>query len=520
MLFHFADYQLDPDAFELRRDGAPVSLEPQVLQLLLYLVQNRDRMVSKDELVDAIWSGRAISDANISSRISLARSAIGDNGVRQELIRTVHGRGFRFVAPVDEVSGEIPARAGAEPPAPAEPGPEPSSKPSIAVLPFRAIGFDVERAVVADAISHDIIQAISRLRWLTVIARGSSFRFRGADLDLPDVATTLNVRYVLTGLVETEGNRLSATLELADGKTAAIIWADRLVMPLDSVQELRAAIVNQLVAALDAYIPLNEAMAARLGSTEQLDAWASYHLGLHHMYRFSREDNARATALFERAISLDPKFARAHAGLSFTRFQDSFMRYEGSADGMAAMARRHAERGLELDPLDPFVNFTMGRTFWLTDEPMAAAQWLDRAIELNPNYAQGFYARAFTAMLVGDLETVEADTDCAVNLSPLDPLLYGMYGARSLALMQVGRHAEAADWADRAASAPGAHFLIAMIALVANGLAGREAQAQHWLGVARRQRPDVNGQHFFAAFPIHNAEARHTIEAEINRHGL
>ena len=515
MNYRFGGFILDPDRFELLRDGAPVPVEPQVLQLLLHLVRNRERMVSKDEIVEFIWNGRAISDASISSRVSLARGAIGDDGERQDLIRTVHGRGFRFVAPVQEVQTR-----GAEA-SPAEPSARPvSQKPSIAVLPLRALGFPPERAVVADAISHDIIQAMSRLRWLTVIARGSSFRFRESDPDVAEIAAALNVRYVLLGLLDTDASGLSATLELTDGPSGAIVWADRLSVPPDAVQELRAAIVTKLIAALEVYIPLNEAMTARLGSTDTLDAWSSYHLGLQHMYRFNRQDNARATALFERAIALDPRFARAHAGLSFTHFQHSFMRYGDTPDTMASAARRHAERGLELDPLDPFINFTMGRSFWLTDEPETAALWLDRATQLNPNYSQGFYARAFTAMLVGDQANVEVGVDAAVRLSPLDPLLYGMLGVRALALMQTGQHDEAADWADRAVAAPGAHFLIAMIAMVANGLAGREVQAQHWLAEVHRRRPDASAHHFFAAFPMHDPAARRLIGDQFRRYGL
>ena len=381
MQYLFGSFRLDPARFELLQDGDPVSIEPQALQLLLHLVQNRDRMVSKDEVVEVIWNGRAISDASISSRISLARGAIGDDGGRQAFIRTVHGRGFRFVAPVEEVQGcaaeavTVSVTASVAPSvtaAAAEPA-APAQKPSIAVLPLRPLNVSPERAVMADAISHDVIQAISRLRWLTVIARGSSFWFRDAIPDVAEIAAALNVRYVLTGMIEAEAGRLAATLELTDGPSGAVVWADRLTVAAEAVQELRAQIVIHLVAALEVYIPLNEAMAAKLGSTDQLDAWASYHLGLHHMYRFSQRDNAHATALFERAVSLDPQFARAHAGLSFTRFQDCFMRYEGTPEAMASAARHHAERGLELDPLDPFINFNMGRSFWLTDEPNTAA---------------------------------------------------------------------------------------------------------------------------------------------------
>ncbi len=540
--YQFATFQLDPDRFELLQHGEPVAVEPQVFQLLLHLVRHRDRMVSKDQIVEAVWGGHAVSDASISSRVRLARNALGDDGTRQAFIRTVHGRGFRFVAPVTEHAAQpatalaaaalavIPLSAVASPATPLSavattpPAVEDAlpvqRRPSIAVLPFRAIGLPSDRAVMADAITHDVIQALSRLRWLTVIARGSSFRFNMADADVAEIGATLNVRYVLLGLVEVRGGSLSATLELVHSQDGAIVWADRLSVAADAVEELRVQIVAQVVAALEIYLPLNEAMAARLGGSEQLDAWSSFHLGLHHMYRFTAADNARATGLFEQAVRLDPRFARAHAGLSFTRFQDCFLRYGDEPQAAALEARRHAERGLALDPVDPFVNFTMGRSFWLTGEPDAAALWLERATALNPNYAQGFYARAFTAMLMGNQEGVEHGIDAAMRLSPLDPLLYGMLGARALTLVQDGRFEEAAEWGDRAATAPGAHFLVDMIALVANSMAGRLDQAQHWLTVIRRRRPDASCQHFVAAFPIRDASARRLVLSELEKYGL
>ncbi len=520
MHFHFGRYRLDPDRFELLRDDVQLAVEPQVFQILLLLLRNRDRMVSKDEIVEVVWDGRAISDESISSRISLARKTIGDDGQRQQQIRTVHGRGFRFVGDVAEEPDQSPSPAPALPVAPAKVPLTQGRKPSIAILPLHALDLPPERRVIADAISHDLIQAMSRLRWLAVFARGSTFRFRGPEPDLPGIGSSLGPRYVLAGMVEAPAHTLAANLELIDTQSGAVIWADRLTAHADDIQELRARIVTQLIAALEVYIPLNEAMAAKLGVSEHLDAWSSYHLGLHHMYRFTAADNARASALFEQAVTLDPKFARAYAGLSFTFFQDAFLRYGSAPEAAAATARRHAERGLELDALDPFVNLTMGRSFWLTDEPSAAAAWLDRATALNPNYAQAFYSRAFTAMLVGDHEAVADGIDAAISLSPLDPLLYGMLGVRALALVQAGQHGQAADWADRAATAPGAHFLIAMIAFIANSLAEREEQAQYWLAKVRQRRPGASGRHFFAAFPLHDPAARRLIESEIRKRGL
>src|SRR5690606_7920625 len=191
----FGDFELDAEAFQLRRRGEPVHLEPQVLSLLIHLVRNRDRMVTKDEIVAAVWNGRAVSDASISSRIRTARQAAGDDGARQAVIRTVHGRGFRFVADVTEVPAthvSVPSTAEAS----LGPG---SGRPSIAVLPFVPLAMAADLAILGEAIPHEIIQALSRLRWLAVIARGSSFRFRPPTADLDLVASTLAARYVLSG---------------------------------------------------------------------------------------------------------------------------------------------------------------------------------------------------------------------------------------------------------------------------------------------------------------------------------
>ena len=490
-------------------------LEPQVLSLLIHLVRNRDRMVTKDEIVEVVWQGLAVSDASISSRIRSARQAVGDDGAGQRAIRTVHGRGFRFVAEVTEVPAAQAARHAAD-----KPLDHPRGRPSIAVLPFQPLGLSPDLAILGEAIPHEIIQALSRLRWLAVIARGSSFRFRQATPDLDLLATALAARYVLSGIIESRDLTVAVTLELTDASSREILWADRLVCPVDGIDDLRARIVAHLVSALENHIPFNEARIARLNGSKRLDAWASYHVGLGHLYRFTKVDTALARVCFENAVTADAGFARAHAGLSFTSFLDAFLRQGSDPAAAARAARRHAERSLELDPLDPFANFTMGRSYWLTDEPEIAADWLARATTLNPNYAQGFYAAAFTAMLTGDAQATFSALDTSLHLSPLDPLLYGVHGVRAQMLIQQEDHQAAADWADRAATAPGAHHLIAMVALAANGLAGRDDQAARWRREVRRLKPDLTKADYFTAFPTRQLASRTRIAAELRRQGF
>ena len=516
MTWTFGDFSLDPERFELSRRDRPVRLEPQVLSLLIYLVRNRDRMVTKDEIVAAIWQGQAVSDASISSRIRSARQAVDDDGARQSVIHTVHGRGFRFVAEATAIQHAVAASDEMT----SEPSGHPGGRPSIAVLPFQPLGISPDLAILGDAIPHEIIEALSRLRWLAVIARGSSFRFRQVGRDPDLVSTALGARYVLSGIIENPDHLIAVTLELTDSSSREILWADRLVAPLDEIGDLRELIVAHLVAALETRIPFNEARLARLSDPDSLDAWANYYVGLGHLYRFTATDTVLAQACFERSIRAEPQFARAHAGLSFTCFLDAFLRQTPDPALASRNARRHAERGLELDALDPFVNFTMGRSFWLTDEPDVAAEWLARATTLNPNYAQGFYASAFTAMLTGDAPATFAALDTSLHLSPLDPLLYGIHGVRAQMLLQQEDHQAAARWADRAATTPGAHYLIAMIALSANGLAGRHDQATRWRQKIRRLKPDATAADYFAAFPTRDEASRARIENELTRHGF
>jgi TolB-like protein len=428
----------------------------------------------------------------------------------------VHGRGFRFIPDVTTVPPGYPAST-----TPVRELPEhQAGRPSIAVLPFQPLSMSADLAILSEAIPHEIIQTLSRLRWLAVIARGSSFRFRQSTDDLDLVKTALAARYVLSGIIESRGRTIAVTLELTHVDSREILWADRLAAHLDGIDDLRERIVVRLVSALETHIPFNEARTARLNSYEPLDAWANYHVGLSHLYRFTSVDTALAQACFKRAVARDPQFARAHAGLSFTSFLDAFLRLTSDPATAARDARRHAERSLELDALDPFANFTMGRSFWLTDDPEVAADWLARATALNPNYAQGFYASAFTAMLSGNAPATVAALDTALQLSPLDPLLYGIYGVRAQILIQQEEDQAAANWADRAARTPGAHYLIAMIALAAIGLAGRHDQANRWRREVHRLKPGATAAHYFAAFPTRDATSRARVAKELCRYGF
>lgn len=528
MTYKFASFELDSGKVELRQDGQPVPIEPQVFELLLLLVRCADRMVSKDEIIENIWNGRIVSEAAVSSRIKSARQVLGDSGKTQSFIKTVHGRGFRFVAPVSTIK-TMPEPRTAQVIDPTESLSDAiqeterrtaSNRPSIAILPFSTTANASPFDGIATALPHELITELARLRWLFVISRGSTFKLDAHRISPQEVGQKLGVKYCLTGAVQIAGDRMAIMLDLTETSGGGVIWAERFEANVSSVHEVREQIVAKVTSSLEIQITANEAQLARLNASENLDAWSAYHLGLHHMYRFSAVDNAKATNLFERAVDMDPNFARAYAGLSFTRFQDAFLNHTNDHDLAAIDARKFAERSLELDAFDPFCNFTMGRSFWLERNLDQSLSWLDRATQLSPNYAQGIYARAWAETISGRGTTGQDHVDQAIGLSPLDPLLYAMLGTRAFSHIVRGEDQKAAEWAEKAASSPGAHVLISLIAVSAHQLNGDTAKAAKWAAIARKQNVRVNQTDYFKSFPFEAGPHRDRMATALAAHGF
>lgn len=516
MMYRFDAFELDMGKFELRSNGTVRAVEPQVFALLALLVEHRERLVSRDEIIEKVWHGRMVSDAAIDSRIKSVRRALGDDGKKQRFIRTVPRRGFRFVFEAQPVSmacvHAIDMDAMPRPP-------DPAARPSIAILPFRYVGPAGPHAAIAEALPHELIAELARLRWLFVTARGSSFRLQADAIDMGEAGRLLGVRYLLRGTVDLARGKLTVSVELVDTRGGEVIWGNRHAGLLDDVHQIRDDIRARILAELEIRIPMHEARLARLTVTEDLDAWSAYHLGLKHMYRFNRADSRQAAMLFQKATQCDPGFARAHAGLSFIHFQSAFMHYTDDRDGEVAQARRLAERAFELDPIDPFVNFTMGRSYWLEGDLSSSLDWLERATSISPNYAQGIYARAWSETMAGRCGEGRDHIDLAMRLSPLDPLHYAMLGTRAFTHMIQSEYVEAAAWAERAARAPGAHVLITQIAAIAQQLNGDPARAASWAAEVRLRDPALSREDFFRAFPLSSTSARNRISHALAKLG-
>ena len=317
--------------------GERVPLEPQVFALLALLVDARDRAVTKDEIFEKVWDGRAVTDSALASRVKSARQALGDDGRAQRHIRTDPWPGFRFVAKVSmrgSGAAASPAVASPDPPpradaAPTEP--DAATRPSIAVLPFRLAGddgHDTYATTLADALPDELIVDLSRLRWLFVTARGSSFRLRNRDIDAREVGRLLGVRYCLSGTIEASGLDAHVSVELVDTRDGGVVWAERYdAHGSTTCTRCARTSARRSSPRSSCGSRCTKPRSPASAPTESLDAWSAYHLGLQHVYRFNRARQRRREGdCSSRRSPRDPRFARAHAGLSFVHFQAAFLR--------------------------------------------------------------------------------------------------------------------------------------------------------------------------------------------------
>jgi tetratricopeptide (TPR) repeat protein len=299
--------------------------------------------------------------------------------------------------------------------------------------------------------------------------------------------------------VRSPSGRTVVEVELVETRTARIVWAETYDHRPDDAFLVLDEIGNRIVSSIASEIEVMERNRAVLKPPNSLDAWEAYHRGLWHMYRFTRTDNDQARHFFEAAIGLDPTFSRPYAGLSFTHWQSAFQHW-GNRDQDAARAFDAAGRSLIVDDQDPAAHWAMGRAHWLRGSHDASLGELERAVDLSPNFALGHYALSFVQAQSGSPEAAIRSADHSRQLSPFDPLLFGMLGARAMAHVRLGQFEEAADWALKAAARPNAHVIILAIAGHCLALAGRVKEGQAIAADIRRTRPQYTVDDFLGSF--------------------
>jgi DNA-binding SARP family transcriptional activator/TolB-like protein len=380
---------------------------------------------------------------------------------------------------------------------------------SICVMPFtERTPEGVMRGGLADGLTEDIITRLAKLRVLFVIARGSVYALGERNIPPEEAGRLLNVDYVASGTVRRHADRVIVTAELSEARIARIVWVEEFTCKLDDALTIFDEVGNRIVASIAEEIEATERNRAILKSPGSLNAWEAYHRGLWHMYRFNGDDNARAAHFFQMALRQDRTFARAHACLSFTHFQNAFLHRTAARQTEISRAFDTAGEGLVADDRDPAAHWAMGRALWLRGELDESLVEIERSLSLSPNFALGHYTRGFVQCQSGDPRTAIESTDYSRHLSPFDPLQFAMLATRAIALLRLGEYEDAAEWAIKAAARPNAHIHILGIAINCLAAAGRFEEAGQFVARARRASPGYGLEEFLASFRLEPGAAK------------
>jgi TolB-like protein len=488
-MYRFAGNELDVRTQELRRRGDAVHVEPQVFNLLTFLIQNRDRIVTKDEILDAVWQGRIVSEAALSSRINAARKAVGDTGDEQSLIRTFHKRGFRFVGDVETLEDEGSTRLESPPAGSATPQARLDRRPSVAVVPFANLSENPEHEYFSYGLTEDLIRMLGRNRWLRVLSRHSALPHGEDGASAAAIGKALSVRYVVEGSVRRIGGRVRITVGLVDAHEGTQLWSEVYDLDLPDIFEIQDAMAQQLAAIIEPELALAERTAAARKATGSLDAWDCYQRGFWHLWGFTAPGFVEAEAYFRRAIAEDPDFARAHAALSYVHLQKAFYDPSDHRQALLESALELGRTAVALDDRDSLCHCVLGRALCMLQRYKEAVSQLERAVELNPSFAQGYFALAFALIWLHREEDAIALLERAADLSPRDPHLWTFQHVRALAHLSLDELSSAEHFARRSILEPTAtHWPYATLAAIL-GLAGGAGVEQARAGLLRR-KPD------------------------------
>jgi TolB-like protein/DNA-binding winged helix-turn-helix (wHTH) protein len=516
--YRFAEFEIDLDQQELRRGGEFVHVEPQVFDVILHLVRNHDRIVSKDELIDTVWHGRIISEAALSSRINAARKAIGDNGNDQALIRTQHKRGFRFVGQVQIAETSEPAGGGDRPVRDKAAGrgnsaftgsvatevsnldnvvseavrAEAVNRLSIAVIPFGNMSDDPENDYFSYGLTEDIIRLLARNRWLSVLSRHSTEAFRERAVDAREIGEQLGVKYVLVGSVRKNRDAVRITAELVRSADGQQLWSDKYDLQLEYIFDIQDEMARQIAATIEPELSKVEQQLAARKSPENLDAWDCYQRGLWNLWRFTTPAFDSAESYFKRAIAEDPGFARGHGALSYVNLQRAFLDEPNDRDARLQTALRQARTAVDLDDLDCFIQCALGRALCLTRQNDEALAALDLSLELNPSFAQAYFAQGFNLLWHGRETEAEILLDRATLLSPRDNHLWSFHHVRAWTHFSLAEYDIAVEFARRATRQTNATYQAFAPLAASLGILGDRTQAEAAAAELLRRKPGYN----------------------------
>jgi TolB-like protein len=503
----FESYVLDTDRRELRLGADLVPLAPQVFDMLAYLIRNRDRVVSKDDLISAIWEGRIVSESALTTRLNGVRSAIGDSGEEQRLIKTLPRRGIRFVGIVREEEKPVVEAATSHIVRPAKAGLTLPDKPSIAVLPFTNLSGDLLQDYFTEGVVEDIITELSRFSELFVIARNSSFAYKEQSVDVRDIGRDLGVRYVLEGSVRKVANRVRITGLLVDAASGTHLWADRFESALEDIFALQDQMAESVVGAIAPRLEQAEIERAKWKPTENLNAYDCFLRGMAAWHSWTQSSHNNALELFYQAIELDPEFGRSYAlaaGCYLMRKANGWIIDRGAE---IAETERLARLGADLGRTDAVaLAWSAHALAHVVGDIGTGIALIDHALLLNANLAVAWQRSGWLRIYVGDCELAIEHLQRGMRLSPLDPLVHLAHSAMALGYFLLKNVDEASACAERAlhlrSNWPPALRVLAM----SNALAGREQAARQAMNRLRLIQPQLRVSNLHEQIFLHRPE--------------
>jgi DNA-binding winged helix-turn-helix (wHTH) protein/tetratricopeptide (TPR) repeat protein len=501
--YRFTDCEFDIDRGELWRAGEAVPVEPQVFELLAYLIGNNSRVVTKDELLAVVWKGRIVSESAITTRINAARSAIGDNGYEQRLIKTVRGRGFRFVAAVREVQARRPLLFAAQ---------SALNKPSLAVLTFRSSNQDSAESRLAANLTEHLASLLCRSPWLSVSAQVGA----GSHTDI----LTPCVRYLVGGSVSTSANMVRVAAQLIDAATDTYLWADHFDFVFNGAFTAQDKITEQLAGAIVPRLERLEIEQAKRAPCEALDARACTLRGISCLYWWTREGIAEALALFRRAIEIDPEFAPAHGLAAYCYVQRQSYgwftdRPQETADAVR-LARDAAQLGVD-DALT--LSKAAHAMTTLGGDVDCGAALIEQALLCDRHLAAAWYVSGWVQLHLGKPQSAIDHLAHALSLSPSDPLNFKVHAAVAYAHFLEGRYDDGAACAERALHMRPRYQTALRAAAASHALAGRVRHARRLMTSMRRHDPALRLAHLHDVLPLRKQDFSKYVDA-LHRAGL
>jgi len=481
--YHFGDYELATDARELRCGGTSIGLEPKVLELLIYLVQNCDRAVDKQELQDEIWPDVIVTDASLTRCVMKARNALGDNTRPHEVIKTVHGFGYRFVASLKESDCEKPVATGLKLP----------NKPSIAVMMFKNISNDPEQNYFCEGITDDIITELCRFRSLIVIARGTTFSISGKGYTAIEIGEKLGVGYVLEGGIQRSGNRLRLNARLVEASGGVQLWAERYDRKIEDLFVVQDELAHTIAATIGGRV---EARRGRARTSRQkieshdlvLRAQALY-------YQVNPESVAEAKGLLEQVLSVDPSNARALILMAACCSIESWSFWSKDSERSLQESIDYGRRSLELDDTDSLAHALYGEILLDHGKYSASEHHFLKSISLNPNDIAG---RCLYASMLGATGRAEEGLEQIAIAERLDPFgLNWIPWVKCTVLFSAGKFKDCIDVYQRMNDPPNESRLWVAVAHVSLGQAGNANQVlRRFLEQAEIEMPSFPGMSF------------------------